>query len=248
MGASIKRVLITHAEPNSEESPYDGLVREWGLQVDFRNFVEIQGMSVNEFRKQNINPLDFSAIIFTGTHPIDHFFRLCTELRIEMPADMKYFCTSELAAKYLQKYIVIRKRKLYAGHRSMTDLLELLKKKPKETYLYPCGDQPRHDLLSFLDQKNYTYTVGKVYESVPCDLSDLQPPDYDLICFFSPKSINALFENFPNFEQGRTQVAVFGKTTTEAAEAAGLRIDIQVPTPELPSMAMAIEQHLRQSK
>jgi uroporphyrinogen-III synthase len=245
MAQSQRRILITHAAPNSEESPYEAIASEHKVTIDFQPFVEIQGLTSGEFRKQNINPLDFTAIIFTGTHPIDHFFRLCKDLRVEMPPDMKYFCASDFAAKYLQKYITIRKRKLYTGHKAMAELIELLKKKPKETYLYPSGDSPRRDLLRFLDEQNYNHKVAQVYETVARDLNDVPVDAYDILAFFSPNSIDALFENYPDFQQGDTKIAVFGKMTTRRAEEAGMRLDIMVPTPEIPSMAMALDEHLK---
>jgi len=248
MSVRVKKVLVSHADPKDAKSPYAKLARDYKLDITFREFVEIKGERAPEFRKQNINPLDASAIIFTGKHPVDHFFRICKELRIEMPADMKYFCVSEATAKYLQKYITLRKRKLYVAKRAMSDLLELLKKHTKENYLYPSGDLPRPDLIEFLSKHEYNYRVAKIYETVTVDLKNMKPSGFDLICFFSPNTIQAMLENFPDYPTEQKLVAVFGKTTAKAAEDAGLRLDIQAPQPEAPSMTMAIENYLKANK
>lgn len=243
-----KKVLVSHAEPKDPKSPYFKLAREWKLDLTFQNFVHIEGETVSEFRKQNIVPTDFSAVIFTGKHPIDHFFRLCTDLRIEMPPDTRYFCVSEASAKYLHKYITIRKRKLYVAKRAMSDLIELISAKKDEKFLYPCGDMPRPDLIKYLEENKFDFQIARIYQTVSNDLKHLQPNKFDVLCFFSPNSIQALFENFPNFDQGDTLVAVFGKTTTKMAEKAGLRLDIKAPQPEAPSMTMALEKYLRETK
>jgi uroporphyrinogen-III synthase len=244
---AIKRILITHASPADENSPYHHLAKSRHLKIDFQSFVEIAGIATPEFRKQNIHPLEYTAVIFTSKHAVDHFFRICKDLRVEMPAECKYFCVSDATAKYLQKYIIIRKRRLYVGERSTADLIPIVKKHANEKFLYPCGDKStsQTDLTEFMHQNAYALKEAMVFHSVACDLSKLKLDSYDMICFFSPGTIQALKQGVPGFSQNGTLIAVFGKTTAKAAEVAGMRVDIEVPKPDMPSMTMAIEHYLR---
>lgn len=248
MSKKIKTVLVSHAEPTSESSPYYTLAKEFGLDLDFLSFVHIEEVPTPEFRKQNINPLDFGGIIFTGKMAIDHFFRICAELRVEMPPDTKYFCVTESTANYLQKYITIRKRKLYVGEKSTRDLLDYIKKHKNERYLYPTGESSSATLTNFMDEHKVKYNLAMVYQTVPSDLTPVKEKRYDLVCFFSPIGITALYKSFPLFEQEDRRIAVFGDDTRKAAEEAGLKIDIVAPTPETPSMTMALEKYLRSQK
>jgi uroporphyrinogen-III synthase len=249
MSVKVKRVLVSHPDPKDDSSPYAKLTREFGLEFVFRNFVDIQGLSTSEFRKQNVNPLDSSGVIFTGKQPIDHFFRLCKDLRVEMPPDTKYFCVGETTAMYLQKYIIIRKRKLFVAKKSITDLMELLGKHHDDKYIYPCGDSPRPDILQFLQTNAYQHKVARVFDTVSQTLNDLSLDKFQMICFFAPNTVQSILDSFPNFAQDHTPlVAVFGKNTAEVAEQASIRIDIMAPTPEAPSLTMAIENYLRAQK
>ncbi|MDX2063500.1 MAG: uroporphyrinogen-III synthase [Bacteroidia bacterium] len=243
--SAIKRILITHPAPPDETSPYHQLAKEFKLKFDFQPFIEIQGIATPEFRKQNINPLDFSSIIFTSKVSVDHFFRICKDLRVEMPPDTKYFCVSDATAKYLQKYITIRKRKLYVGQKSTTDLIDVVKKHATEKFLFPAGEQPHSDLTDFMLAQGYGLQFAYVYQTIHVNLRHLKLGSYQMLCFFSPGSIDALCSNHPDFTQGDTLVAVFGSATALAAEAAGLRVDIRVPQKDIPSMTMAIEHYLR---
>ncbi len=245
---SIKRVLVSHQAPTDENSPYRQLAREWGLEIDFMNFVTIQDLPTHEFRKQNINPMNFTAIIFTSKIAVDHYFRICRDLRIEMPPEMKYFCISDATAKYLQKYITIRKRKLYIGDRNVQDLYPLFKKYSKEKYLFPCGEPRNKELTDFMQASGLYFQEAIVYNTVPCDIRSIANAQYDLICFFSPNSVESLWSNFPNYQQNQTLVAVFGGHTARVARESGLRVDIEAPTTAAPSMTMAIDNYLKENK
>lgn len=242
---NVQRILVTHAAPPDENSPYHQLASEYNLTIDFQPFIEIQGVPTPEFRKQGINPLNYTALIFTSKVAVDHFFRVCKDLRVEMPPETKYFCASDATAKYLQKYITIRKRKLYTGQRSTKDLIDLVKKHATEKFLFPSSDQTQSDLTDFMEAQGYALDIAVVFKTVNCDLSKLSIEAYDLLCFFSPATIQALTECFPGYDQNGSLVAVFGTGTAQAAESAGLRIDIRVPQKDLPSMTMGIEHYLR---
>lgn len=216
----------------------------WGIEMAFRKFIQVEGVSLNEFRKQGINPLDFTAIVFTSKVAVDHFFRLLNEMRVEMPPDTRYFCINEATSKYLQKYIVIRKRKLFVGQRTAMDLAPSIKKHKGEKYLFPCIEGHRKELPNYMRENKIDVTETVIYRTVYSDLSDLSDIFYDMICFFSPLGIQSLFENFPDFKQNNTRIAVFGPNTTKEALSADLRIDVEAPKPNLPSMTAAIEAYL----
>lgn len=242
----VKSILISQPAPSDPaNSPYTRIAKRWGIQIDFRKFIQVDGVSVNEFRKQGVNPLDFSAIILSSKVAVDHFFRMMEELRVEMPPEMRYFCVGESTAKYLQKYIVIRKRKLHVGERRLMDLLPLIQKYKKEKFLFPCSDVTRNQLTGEIENLGIEVVESVMYRTVASDLSDLENIFYDMICFYSPTGIQSLYKNFPDFKQNNTRIAVFGRTTTEEAEAAGLRLDVKAPQPEQPSMTAAIEAYLK---
>jgi len=241
----VKSILISQPPPSDTNSPYHRLADKYQIKVDFRKFIQVEGVSVNDFRKQGINPLDFSAIIFTSRVAVDHFFGLANEMRIEMPPETKYFCVSEATSKYLQKYIVIRKRKLFVGERRTDDLLPFIQKHKKETFLFPCAEGHTSSLPGKMREKKVNVTETEIYRTVDADLSDLENIFYDMICFFSPSGITSLFNNFPNFKQNDTRIAVFGKSTSEAAAQADLRLDVVAPQPGLPSMTAAIEAYMK---
>ena len=245
----IQTILISQPKPSDENSPYFRLQDRYDLKIDFRKFIQIEGISTNEFRKQNINPLDYTAVIFTSKYAIDHYFRVLADLKIELPPDMKYFCVSEGTAKYLQKYIVIRKRKLFVGDRSSRDLIPLIKKHQKEKFIYPCSAIHTKVLTDWMEENELDFTEAIIYQTVPSDLSELNGMDYDLICFFSPSGVDSLLKNFPNFDQkkGNTRIAVFGPTTSKAAKEAGFDVDIEAPKPNTPSMTSAIEHYIKEN-
>jgi uroporphyrinogen-III synthase len=243
----VKSILISQPAPADNESPYRRLVERWQIKVDFRKFIQVEGVSLNEFRKQGISPLDFSGVIFTSKVAVDNFFRLINEMRIEMPPETKYFCVGETTSKYLQKYIVIRKRKLFVGERTAMDLAPFVKKHKKEKFLFPCSDVHRRELPGYMREQGIDITESVIYRTVHSDLSDLEDIFYDMICFYSPSGIQSLYANFPNFKQNNTRIAVFGPTTAKEAEQAGLRIDVQAPMPNVPSMTAAIEKYLKEN-
>jgi len=241
----VKSILISQPSPSDHNSPYFRLAEKWDITIDFRKFIQVEGVNLNEFRKQGLNPLDFTGIIFTSKVAVDHFFRLINEMRVEMPADTKYFCVGEATSKYLQKYIVIRKRKLFVGERKAIDLMPYVQKHKKEKFLFPCSNVHRRELPVEMLEKGMDLTEAVIYRTVNADLSDLENIYYDMICFFSPSGIQSLYKNFPDFEQNKTRIAVFGPTTAKEARSHNLRVDVEAPKPNMPSMTAAIERYLR---
>ena len=243
----VSSILVTQPQPTDEKSPYFELASKYGLKIDFRPFIQVDPVPLKEFRKQKINILEHTAVIFTSRNAVDHFFRMCTESRIEVPADMKYFCISEQTANYLQKYIVVRKRKVFTGLKTAADLLDTLKKHKNEKFLFPCSDIRKNDIPEFMYGNGITFTEAVLYETVASDLSDLSDVNYDVIAFFSPSGINSLYVNFPDFRQNNTRIAAFGPTTAKAVRDAGLVLDIEAPQPNAPSMTGALEVYIRQA-
>jgi len=241
----VKSILIS--QPRPERSPYFNLEKKYDLQIDWRPFIHVEGLTAKEFRRQRINPLDFSAVIFTAKNAVDHFFRLCEEMRIEMPLDTRYFCLTEAIANYLQKFITYRKRKVAVGTRTIQDLTNPLKKHKAEKFLLPCSNLGAKRVTQYLDELNLDWTDAMMYQTVSSDLSDLSDVIYDVLVFFSPLGIISLYENFPDFEQKDTRFAVFGKSTIKALEEHGLSANIEVKPPEIPSMTKALELYLKES-
>ena len=242
----VKSILVSQPKPDNERSPYFDLADRLKLKIDFRPFIHVEGVPAQEFRKQKVGILEHSAVIFTSRNAVDHFFRMCEEMRVNVPESMKYFCISESTAYYLQKYVVYRKRKIFHGKQRFVDLIDVMKRHKKEKFLLPCSDILKKDIPKLLDKQGYSYTKAVFYRTVCSDLSDLESVKYDMLVFFSPAGIESLFKNFPNFEQGDTRLAVFGPTTTKAVKDRGLRVDIQAPTKNAPSMTMAIEQYVKE--
>ncbi len=242
----ISSILVTQPKPATDVSPYFSIAEKYSIQVDFREFIEVQPVSYKDFRRDKVNVLEYTAIIFTSRNAVDHFFRICLEAKLEMPAEMKYFCISEQTANYLQKYIVLRKRKLFVGERTAADLFDVIKKHKGENFLYPCSDIRKDDLPVFMRVNNLKFSEAVIYRTVASDLSDLSDVKYDCIAFFSPSGISSLFINFPNFVQDGTRIAAFGPTTAKAVIDAGLILDIEAPHPNAPSMTGAIEAYIRQ--
>lgn len=240
---AVKRILISQPEP-ARNSPYHEIAKKYKVEVDFRPFIQVEGLDVKEFRRQKVKILDHTAIILTSRNAVDHFFRLCDEIKVEVPADMKYFCISEQTANYLQKYIVLRKRKIFTGHKTAKDLFPLFQKHKTEKYLYPCSDIRKDDIPNFMKEHKLSYKEAIMYRTVSSDLSDLSDVNYDLIAFFSPSGINSLLENFPDFKQNNTRIAAFGPTTAKAVKDNSLLLDVEAPSPDSPSMAKAIELYL----
>jgi len=242
----IKNILVSQPQPQSDKSPYFEIAEQNNVKIDFRPFIHVEPVETKEFRKDRINILDHSAVIFTSKTGIDHFFRVSNEMRVSVPDTMKYFCTSESIAHYLQKYIVYRKRKIFFGKGSFADLMELLEKHKSENFFVPLSDQHKQEIPELLIENNITFTIAILYKTVSSDLSDLQMLNYDVLVFFSPSGIRSLMKNFPGFKQNEIIIASFGNSTAQAVKEAGLRLDIQAPMPNAPSMTMALDLFIKE--
>ncbi|HYD91715.1 MAG TPA: uroporphyrinogen-III synthase [Flavobacterium sp.] len=240
----VKTILVSQPEPKVENSPYFELQQKCKVKVDFRPFIHVEGVSAKDVRAQKIDLNNYTAIILTSKNSIDHFFRVAEEMRFKVPETMKYFCQSEAIAFYLQKYVIYRKRKIYVGQKDFADLSPLIKKYKDEKFLLPSSDQLNHDVPQTLNALKVDWTPGTFYKTVMSDLSDLADVYYDVLAFFSPTGIKSLFKNFPDFQQNNTRIAVFGSTTQKEALDHGLRVDIMAPTPDTPSMTMALEKYI----
>lgn len=240
----VKTILVSQPEPKMENSPYARLIDKEKVKVDFRPFIHVEGVDAKTVRQQKIDLNQFTAIILTSRNAVDHYFRLAEEMRFKVPDTMKYFCQSEAVAYYLQKYVVYRKRKIYVGKMNFADLVPLFKKYKEEKYLLPSSDVLKATVPEALDALELDWTRGIFYKTVISDLSDLSDVLYDVLVFFSPSGIESLLKNFPEFKQNNTRIAVFGNSTIKAATDAGLRIDIKAPTPETPSMTMALQKYI----
>jgi len=240
----VKTILVSQPEPKVENSPYFEIQQKLKVKVDFRPFIHVEGVSAKDVRAQKIDLNNYTAVILTSKYSIDHFFRVAEEMRYKVPETLKYFCQSEAIAFYLQKYVVYRKRKIYVGQKDFADLAPLIKKYKDEKFLLPSSDQLNHDIPPVLNSLKIDWTPGTFYKTVMSDLSDLKDVYYDILAFFTPTGIKSLFKNFPDFEQNNTRIAVFGSTTQKEALEHGLRIDIMAPTPDTPSMTMALEKYI----
>ncbi len=243
----VKSILVSQPQPVNDSSPYHELSKRNKIKIDFRSFIQVEGVDAKDVRQQKIDFSNYTAVIFTSRNVIDHYFRLADEMRFQVPDDMKYFCQSEAIANYLHKYIVYRKRKTYVGEKGLSDLTPYFKKHKDEKFLLPSSDVLNPAVPEFLDELGIKWERGILCRTVSSDLSDLEDVKYDILVFFTPSGIKSLFENFPKFKQDQTRIAVFGKTTVKAAEEMGLRIDIEAPTPDTPSMTMALEKYLKEA-
>jgi uroporphyrinogen-III synthase len=242
----VRTILVSQPQP--ERSPFARLEKKYDLQVDWRPFIEVKGLTEKEFRKERVRPDEFSAIIFTSKLAIEHFFRLCKSMRIEMSQDTKYYCMTEAIANYLQKFIVYRKRKVFFGQRTIQDLAPTLKKhRSKEKFLLPTGNLGSEFVSAYLNENKFDWTPTLMYKTVSADLSDLQEVFYDILIFYSPLGIDSLYENFPTFEQKDTRLAVAGRKTTKACQGQGLVVNIAPEPPKVPSMEMALDNYLKES-
>ena len=241
----IKKILVSQPRPTSEKSPYFDIADKMNVEIVFRPFIKVVGITPKEFRQQKISILDHTAVIFTSRHAIDNFFSLCNQMRISIPEDMKYFCITEAVALYIQKYVQYRKRKIFFGSTGkIDDILPLILKHKNEKYFIPQSDVHNTDFSDLLDSKKIFHTDGVMYKTVSNDYTADEPFDYDMLIFFSPSGIQALLKNFPDFNQGDTVIGTFGPSTAKAARDAGLRLDIEAPSPEYPSITAAISSYL----
>ncbi len=245
----IKNILVSQPKPaNLKKSPYRFLSKKYNINIDYHKFIKVEGIKARDFRKDRISILEHTAIILTSRNAADHFFRICKEMRIEIPDSLKYFCISESTAFYLQKYVQYRKRKIFHGKHNFVDLMEVIKKHKDEKYLLPCSNIHKLSIIKLLDTNKINYKKAVIYKTVASDLSDIDINKYDLIIFFSPSGVKSLFKNFPDFKQKNTLIAAFGLTTAKAVKESGLTLNINAPTKTAPSMSMAIEQYLKKNK
>ena len=240
----VQTILVSQPEPKIDNSPYFDLIEKQKVKIDFRPFIHVEGVSAKEIRQQKVDLNNYTAIILTSRNAIDHFFRVAEEMRFKVPDSMKYFCQSEAVAFYLQKYVVYRKRKIYVGKRTFSELSPLIKKYKDEKFLLPNTDKVKDEVPDTLNALGVDWKQATFYKTVISDLTDLADVYYDILVFFSPSGIDSLFHNFPDFKQNETRIAVFGDTTIKAVEERGLRVDIAPPTPETPSMTMALEKYI----
>ncbi|MDE5784594.1 MAG: uroporphyrinogen-III synthase [Prevotella sp.] len=243
----IKKILVSQPQPTSEKSPYYDIAERFGVELVFRPFIKVEGMSAREFRTQKVNILNYTAIVFTSRHAIDHFFALAKELRVTIPEDMKYFCVTETIALYIQKYVQYRKRKVFFGNTGrIDDLLPTMVKHKNEKYLVPMSDVHSDSLSKLLDSKKLIHKECVMYKTVSNDFTEeeIKTFDYDMLIFFSPSGIESLTKNFPNFQQDKIAIATFGPATAKAVHDAGLRLDLEAPTEKYPSMTGALQHYL----
>ena len=241
----IKKVLVSQPKPASDKSPYFDIAEKYGVEIVFRPFIKVESLSAKEFRQQKMSILDHTAVVFTSRHAIDHFFTLCTELRVTIPETMKYFCTSEQIALYIQKYVQYRKRKVFFGATGkFADLVPSIVKHNSEKYFVPLSDVHNDEIKTALDAKKIQHTEAVMYRTVSNDFTAEEKFDYDMLLFFSPAGISSLMKNFPNFEQKDIAIGCFGPATAKAVKDAGLRLDLEAPTVEAPSMTAALDKFI----
>ena len=237
---------MSQPEPTNPKSPYFELAKKYNLKIDFKPFIEVEGIPAKDFRTQKINIMDCTAIIFTSKTGIDHFFRVCNELRSPVPDTMKYFCITENVAFYLQKYIVYRKRKIFHGKARFQDLMDIIIKHKEDYFFVPVSEPHSIEVPELLDKNEIKYTIGTLYKTKSIDFSNFEDFDYDILVFYSPSGVKSLKENFPRFVQGDMKIAAFGPTTASAVEQEGWRLDIIAPNPKAPSMTMALDDYLKE--
>ena len=239
---------MSQPKPASEKSPYYDIAEKYGVKIDFRPFIKVESLSAKEFRLQKVSILDHTAVIFTSRHAIDHFFGLCTEMRIAIPETMKYFCVTEAVALYIQKYIQYRKRKIFFGNTGkIEDLVPSIVKHNSEKYFVPMSDVHTDEIKNLLDKNKITHTEAVMYRTVSNDFQEGEAFDYDMLLFFSPAGVSSLKKNFPNFDQKEIKIGTFGSTTAQAVRDAGLRLDLEAPTVQAPSMTAALEMFLKET-
>ena len=241
----IKKILVSQPKPTSDKSPYYDIAEKYGVEIEFRPFIKVESLSAKEFRQQKVSILDHTAVVFTSRHAIDHFFTLCTELRVTIPETMKYFCTSEQIALYIQKYVQYRKRKVFFGATGkFVDLIPAIVKHANEKYFVPMSDVHNDEIKNALDAKKINHTEAVMYRTVSNDFTADEMFDYDMLLFFSPLGIASLMKNFPNFDQKEIAIGCFGPATAKAVKDAGLRLDLEAPTVESPSMTAALDKFI----
>src|SRR5580704_4505607 len=242
----IKKILITQPRPETDKSPYFELIKKYDVELAFHPFIKLEPISAKDFRKQKIDISNYTAIIFTSRHAIDHFFRTCEEMKINVSQDTKYFCITEAVALYLQKFILYRKRKVFYGaDGSNKNLFDVINKhKENEKFLYPCSQSFDSEITNWLKSNHCEYATPVLYKIISNNIKEVIAKNYDVICFFTPGGVKSLLENFPKFKQNGTKIGAFGANTLKAAEEAGLVLEIKAPQPKAPSMISALELYL----
>jgi uroporphyrinogen-III synthase len=244
----VKNILVSQPKPDNDKNPYVELAKKHNLNIQFRQFIKVEGLSSMDFRSQRIDILAHHAVILTSKLSVDHYFRMCNEMRITVPETMKYFCINEQTAYYLQKYIQYRKRKIFFGHGTIIDLVDVIKKNRDEKFLLPVSDVHKEQIVEFLDELNITYTKGIFYRTVSADLSDIKNlAEFDVLVFFTPAGLKSLKHNFPNFKQSGTRIAAFGHATAQTVKQLGYRLDIFAPNPQNPSMSGALDAYIKEA-
>lgn len=244
----VKTILISQPKPENDKNPYYELSKKYNLIETFRQFIKIEGLPVKDFRTQRIDILEHKAVILTSRMAVDHYFRMCNEMRVTVPESMKYFCINEATAYYLQKYIQYRKRKIFFGHQTIQDLVDVIRKNREEKFLLPAADVHKEKICEFLDAIDIKYTKAVMYRTVSANLSDIKNlNDYDVLAFFTPAGIHSLKQNFPNFKQGNTRIACFGAATANTLKKLGYRLDIYAPNPKNPSMSGALDEYIKEA-
>ncbi|MCE3229796.1 MAG: uroporphyrinogen-III synthase [Bacteroidetes bacterium] len=243
----VKNIMVSQPKPvDTDKNPYFDLARKHNLNVTFRQFIRVEGLSSQDFRAQRIDILEHGAVILTSKLSVDHYFKMCNEMRVTVPEGMKYFCINEQTAYYLQKYIQYRKRKIFFGHGTMLDLVDVIRKNKDEKFLLPVSDVHKEQIVEFLDELQINYTKGVFYKTVSADLSDIKSlAEFDILVFFTPAGIKSLKANFPNFKQGNTRIAAFGHTAAMMVREQGYRLDIFAPNPQNPSMTGALDAYIK---
>lgn len=245
----IRKILVSQPRPTSDKSPYYDLMRKHDVQITFHPFIKVEALTPREFRDQHIDISSHTAVIFTSRHSIDHFFQLCKQMRVDIPEDMKYFCITETISLYIQKYVQYRKRKVFYGETGkIDDLLPHILSHRTERFFIPQSDVHNTAFSQLLKQKNIDFTDGIMYRTVSNQVPKDQPFDYDMLVFFSPSGIQSLLKNFPGYQQGDTRIASFGPATARSIVDAGLRLDLQAPTPQYPSITSALDAYIQEQK
>lgn len=246
----ISKILITQPKPDTDKSPYFELARKFNLELEFHPFIRVEGVSGRDFRRQRVDITEYTAIIFTSRSAVDHFFRIQEEMKVKVSQEMKYCCITEAVALYLQKFILYRKRKVFfSADGSVQGLLDVIGKHKAEKYILPTSDSGKNEIHSYLLRHGIPFAEVTLYHTVSNDISlVMKKHEYDMIVFFSPFSVQALFAQHPKFEQNGTLIGAFGPTTSKAVEDSGLRLDVKAPAPNAPSMVAALERYLEVGK
>ncbi len=239
---------MSQPKPESGKSPYYDLAEKHKLKVDLRPFIKVESVTPKEFRAQRVVVLDHNAIVFTSRFGIEYFFQMCKELRVKMPEETKYYCISETVANYLQKHINYRKRKVFYGATGLLkDMFTVINKHASDKFLFVLPEHNSEDVIAILEDGKLQYSIARMYRSVSNDFEEGEAFDYDMVLFFSPQGVGAMMKNFPNFEQGELVIGCLGANTTQAAKDAGMRVDIEVPSPKYTSLAVAVDDFIKEN-